>query len=269
MPPSTPRTRKKKKKLAVAAAAAAAAAASAAPSTMDPADRGGALSPAKRRIMVIADPGRESSIALQWTLSHALLEQDELILLHVEPPNAGRRGSGAFSAFLRRPSASGTAGGGSTSFSAGQSISTTSSLSSSSSTSSTGSSAISPFSAAAGSGEGGEYEFLEAMKAACEAAQPKVRVQMERVEMEGRDKAAAILRQTKVFGVDMVVIGQRRQGSSFLGCNLSGSISGRGLDTAEFLIEHCKCLCVGVQKKGQNAGYLLNTKTHKNFWLLA
>jgi len=26
---------------------------------------------------------------------------------------------------------------------------------------------------------------------------------------------------------------------------------------------------VSVQKKGQNAGYLLNTKTHKNFWLLA
>lgn len=39
--------------------------------------------------------------------------------------------------------------------------------------------------------------------------------------------------------------------------------------TAEFLIEHSKCLCVSVQKKGQNAGYLLNTKTHKNFWLLA
>jgi hypothetical protein len=50
----------------------------------------------------------------------------------------------------------------------------------------------------------------------------------------------------------------------------SASGSGRGHDTTpEFLIEHSKCLCVSVQKKGQNAGYLLNTKTHKNFWLLA
>jgi hypothetical protein len=50
----------------------------------------------------------------------------------------------------------------------------------------------------------------------------------------------------------------------------SASGSSRGHDsTAEFLIEHSKCLCVSVQKKGQNAGYLLNTKTHKNFWLLA
>ncbi|KAK8934566.1 hypothetical protein KSP39_PZI015089 [Platanthera zijinensis] len=164
---------------------------------MDPVDCGGDLSPAKRRIMVVADPGRESSIALQWTLSHALLEQDELILLYVEPPNASRRG-GAFSSFLRRPTSLGTAGG--------SLSSTASSLSSSSSTSSNG-----------GIGEAGEYEFLEVMKAACEAAQPKVRVQMERVEMEGRDKAAVILRQTKVLGVDMLVIGQRRQASSFLG----------------------------------------------------
>lgn len=41
------------------------------------------------------------------------------------------------------------------------------------------------------------------------------------------------------------------------------------MDMVEYLIENSRCLCVGVQKKGQNAGYLLNSKTHKNFWLLA
>jgi hypothetical protein len=40
------------------------------------------------------------------------------------------------------------------------------------------------------------------------------------------------------------------------------------VDTAEYLIEKSKCTCVAVQKKGHN-GYLLNTKTHRNFWLLA
>ena len=50
----------------------------------------------------------------------------------------------------------------------------------------------------------------------------------------------------------------------------SSSGSSRAHDsTVEFLIENSKCLCVSVQKKGQNAGYLLNTKTHRNFWLLA
>ncbi|KAH0455863.1 hypothetical protein IEQ34_015895 [Dendrobium chrysotoxum] len=226
---------------------------------MESADRGGPLPPTKRRVMVIADASRESSVALQWALSHAILEQDDLILLHVETSNPSRRGGG-LSAFLRRPTSSGNAGNQQHHH---QLALTSTSSSSSSSSSSTGS-AVS-----AGSGDVGEYDFLEAMRAACEAAQPKVKVQVEKVEMEGRVKAAVILSQTKLLGVDLLVIGQRRSGSSFLGCKLSGSMSGRGLDTAEFLIEHCKCLCVGVQKKGQNAGYLLNTKTHKNFWLLA
>ena len=43
----------------------------------------------------------------------------------------------------------------------------------------------------------------------------------------------------------------------------------KAIDTAEYLIDNSNCTCVGVQKKGQKGGYLLNTKTHKNFWLLA
>ncbi|KAG6532266.1 hypothetical protein ZIOFF_006106 [Zingiber officinale] len=52
-------------------------------------------------------------------------------------------------------------------------------------------------------------------------------------------------------------------------CKIGGSLSSKGINTAEYLIQNSQCLCVGVQKKGQNTGYLLNTKTHRNFWLLA
>ncbi|KAJ0961548.1 hypothetical protein J5N97_001533 [Dioscorea zingiberensis] len=110
---------------------------------------------AKRLVIVVADPGRESAGALQWALSHAVLEQDEIILLHVEPVNAKRAGT---LSFLRRPSQT----------------------------------------------------------------------------------------QAKLKAMSM-----------------------KGNDIADYLIENSKCLCVGVQKKGQNGGYVLNTKTHKNFWLLA
>ncbi|CAL9782200.1 unnamed protein product [Musa acuminata subsp. burmannicoides] len=202
----------------------------------------GCGSPAgKRRIMVVADPGRESAAALEWALYHAVLEHDDIILLHVEPVSARR--ASALSSFLSRPP-----------------------------------SAVSPVlfpqaavaAAAVGAGDGcGDYEFLDAMRARCQAVQPTVRVQIERVEMESKDKAAAILTQTQLSRADVLVIGQRRNATSFLGCKLSGSMSSKGPDTAEFLIENSKCLCVGVQKKGQTAGYLLNTKTHKNFWLLA
>lgn len=53
----------------------------------------------------------------------------------------------------------------------------------------------------------------------------------------------------------------RRRGGSMKGTRMT--------DLAEYLIENSKCTCVGVQKKGQNGGYLLNTKTYRNFWLLA
>ncbi|XP_041002251.1 uncharacterized protein LOC121247853 [Juglans microcarpa x Juglans regia] len=187
--------------------------------------------PAARKVMVVAEPNRESAVALQYALSHAVFEQDELILLHVGNPNSWRN---TFSTFLRKPSIS----------------------SSSHATCADGS-------------NGGEVDFLEEMKHACKITQPTLHVRVERVEMEGKDKAGVILFQSMALGVDLIVIGQRRSFSTaILGSRRPGG-SMRGVDTAEYLIENSKCTCVGVQKKGQNAGFLLNSKTHKNFWLLA
>ncbi|XP_062166961.1 uncharacterized protein LOC133873246 [Alnus glutinosa] len=187
-----------------------------------------------RKVMVVAEPTRESAVALQYALSHAVLEQDELVLLHVENPNSWRN---TFTMFLRRPGA--------------------------------GSSSTMGCSDGGGGGE----DFVEEMKHACKAAQPKLRVHVERVEiLEGKDKASVILFQSMLLRIDLIIIGQRRSlSTAILGCRRSGgSMRGtKGIDTAEYLIENSKCTCVGVQKKGQNAGFLLNTKTHKNFWLLA
>ncbi|VFQ76867.1 unnamed protein product [Cuscuta campestris] len=191
-----------------------------------------AAAPATRRkVMVVADPTRESAAALEYALSHAVLENDTLVLLHVDNPNAWRNQIGSF--FKRSASSS---------------------------------SAAAP---AGGGGGGAEADFLEGMKRACRAAQAKMTVQVERVPiMDGKDKASAILSQCAKLGIDILIIGQRRTlSNAILGPKRSGSL--RGLDTAEYLIENSKCTCVGVQKKGQTAGYLLNTKSHKNFWLLA
>ncbi|XP_068661369.1 uncharacterized protein [Aristolochia californica] len=187
-----------------------------------------AAPPASRKVMVVADPGRESAGALQWVLSHAVLDHDEIILLHVES-HVLRRNS--FSTFLKR---------------AHSHPPLVNSLPSE----------------RCGSGE---HDFLEEMRLKCVSDQPRVHVQIERVDMEGgRDKAATILFQSNMRGISLLVIGQRRSTSGFLSRKLSGSY-----DLAECLIENSRCQCIGVQKKGQNAGYLLNSKTHKNFWLLA
>ncbi|KAJ6903731.1 hypothetical protein NC651_021034 [Populus alba x Populus x berolinensis] len=81
---------------------------------------------------------------------------------------------------------------------------------------------------------------------------------------EAKDKANTILDKSNLLGVDLLIVGQRRGV-----IKLSGGSGTKGLDTAEYLFENSKRICVAVQKRGQNTGYVLNTKTRKNSWLLA
>ncbi|CAL0306500.1 unnamed protein product [Lupinus luteus] len=143
-----------------------------------------------RKVMVVADPTRESAGALQYALSHAVLEQDELILLHVENPNSWRN---TISTFLKMPSIG---------------SSTTASLD-------LGGGGAAATAATTTTGEG-EVDFIEEMKNACRVSQPKMRVRVLRVEMDGKDKASTILLHSNHEGVDVIVIGQKRSLSSAL-----------------------------------------------------
>lgn len=139
----------------------------------------------KRKVMVVADPTRESAAALEYTLSHAIMESDTMILLHVENPNAWKNPIGSFfkwslssptKAAATLPNSEGHGGA----------------------------------SLGYGGGGGGEVDFLDAMKRACEIAQPKISVQAERVAMDGKDKASVILSQCAMLGIDLLIIGQKR-----------------------------------------------------------
>ncbi|KAG7028797.1 hypothetical protein SDJN02_09978, partial [Cucurbita argyrosperma subsp. argyrosperma] len=193
-----------------------------------------------KKVMVVVDPTRESAAALQYSLSHAVIDCDEVILLHVDNPNTWKN---AITTFLKRPN-----GGPANSHAA-----------------------ATPTDNAASGAEGGgptDVDFLKEMKKVCNVARPELKVRTARVELEGKDKAAMIMAQTKALDIDLLVIGQRRSlSTAILGYKRAGVA--KMLDTAEYLIENSNCTCVAVQKKGQNAGYLLNTKTHRNFWLLA
>lgn len=197
-----------------------------------------------KKVMVVVDPTRESAAALQYSLSHAVIDCDEVILLHVDNPNSWKN---AITTFLKRPN-----GGPANSHAAATPIDN----------------------AASDAGGGGptDVDFLKEMKKVCNVARPELKVRMARVELEGKDKASMIMAQTNALGVDLLVIGQRRSlSTAILGYKRSGGPmkAAKMLDTAEYLVENSKCTCVAVQKKGQNAGYLLNTKTQRNFWLLA
>lgn len=140
----------------------------------------GAGAPAKPRlVMIVADPGRESTAAMEWALSHSIVEGDDILLLHVNMPHPHNGAAGP-----SRSSSGGTAG--------------------------------SPIAALLGGGvDGGD--FMEAMRAACKARYPRARVHGKRVEpaTEGREaKAQTILAESQRRGVELLVIGHRRLSSS-------------------------------------------------------
>ncbi|XP_038881793.1 homeobox protein 5 [Benincasa hispida] len=213
-----------------------------------------------RKVMVVVDPTRESAAALQYALSHAVIDNDQVILLHVDNPNSWKN---AITTFLKRPNG-------------GSANNNNNNSNNNYNHNNANATAAAAATAASDGGQGGgptaEVDFLEEMKKACKTAHPKLKVGTLRVELEGKDKASMIMAQTKALGIDLLVIGQRRSlSTAILGYRRSGGPmkAAKMLDTAEYLIENSKCTCVAVQKKGQNAGYLLNTKTHRNFWLLA
>ncbi|GKB88566.1 adenine nucleotide alpha hydrolases-like superfamily protein [Tanacetum coccineum] len=205
---------------------------------------GGGKVAERRKIMVVAEPTRESAAALHYVLSHVIFENDILYLLHVENPTFWKN---RISCFMI------------------QSLSASSSSSSSHTTASRG--VVGGHIGGDGGCVGGNVDFLNQMKSACEIMHPRLKVKALKVETDARDKAYAIMAQTKVHGIDLLVIGKRQSlSNAILRQRRNGSIRG---DTAEYLVEHSKCTCVAVQRKGQTGGYLLHTKTQRNYWLLA
>lgn len=135
-------------------------------------------------MMVVSDPTNESINALQYTLSHAMHENDDVILMHV---THSKKAMSIKSFFRRRNSDPGLTD-------------------------------ISNFDAA-NEGRHCGGDFLDVMKKACKAAYPNSRVRVEKVEQGSLDsKGAVILLRCKELGVDLLVIGQRRRSlSGFLG----------------------------------------------------
>lgn len=152
---------------------------------------GSGAAPAKPRlVMIVADAARESTAAMEWALSHAIVEGDDILLLHVNMP------------YPHNGAAGGPVGP---------------------SRSSSGGSTGSPIAALLGGGGAGgaadPVDFMETMRGACRAWYPRARVHGERVEpaTEGREaKAQTILAESQRRGVEVLVIGQRRV-SCFLG----------------------------------------------------
>ncbi|KAL7086224.1 hypothetical protein ACP275_14G325800 [Erythranthe tilingii] len=99
----------------------------------------------------------------------------------------------------------------------------------------------------------------------CRASKPEVEV--EALVIQG-PKLATVMSQVKKLEVSVLVLPQKSNPSSLLHCLCFKSSS-----TEEF-VEECinrvECLTIGVNKQSNGVGgYLISTRWHKNFWLLA
>ncbi|KAL2338236.1 hypothetical protein Fmac_012682 [Flemingia macrophylla] len=111
------------------------------------------------------------------------------------------------------------------------------------------------------------YQLLLDMKSVCEMKRPGVKVNV--VMVEGEEKGVAIVEEAKQQMVSLLVVGQRKR--SILRCIMRRWLrkKSRG-GVVEYCIENSPCMTIAVRRKNKkHGGYLITTKRHKKFWLLA
>ncbi|MBA0740991.1 hypothetical protein Gogos_014168 [Gossypium gossypioides] len=115
------------------------------------------------------------------------------------------------------------------------------------------------------------HELLHSMKNICQMNKPGVEVEVAKVE--GKEKGPVIVEAAKQRKVSILVLGQRKRCVIWrLFRRWDGKRRGSGGGVVDYCIENApsSCKTVAVRRKSnQLGGYLITTKLHKNFWLLA
>ncbi|XP_061355324.1 uncharacterized protein LOC133299839 [Gastrolobium bilobum] len=112
------------------------------------------------------------------------------------------------------------------------------------------------------------YQLLFDMKSMCEKKRPGVLVNV--VMLEGEDnKGAAIVQEAKQQMVSLLVVGQKKR-SILWRLMRRWSRKRTNAGVVEYCIQNSPCMTIAVRRKNKKiGGYLITTKRHKKFWLLA
>ena len=87
--------------------------------------------------------------------------------------------------------------------------------------------------------------------------------------LEGEEKGPAIVQEAKQQRVSLLVVG-RRKGSFMWRLMKRWALKRTGSGVVEYCIQNSPCMTIAVRRKNKKlGGYLITTKRHKNFWLLA
>ncbi|MBA0721482.1 hypothetical protein Golax_009023 [Gossypium laxum] len=99
--------------------------------------------------------------------------------------------------------------------------------------------------------------------------QKRPEVEVEVAVVEGNEKGLTIVEEAKKQGVALLVLGQKKKSMTWrLVMMWAGSRTTGGV--VEYCIQNATCMAVAVRRKSKKlGGYLITTKRHKDFWLLA
>ncbi|OWM65209.1 uncharacterized protein LOC116215039 [Punica granatum] len=113
------------------------------------------------------------------------------------------------------------------------------------------------------------HEVLHSMRNMCRSRRPSVKVEVATVE--GEKKGQVIVEEAKRQRVSLLVLGQRRRPAMWqLVRRLWTRKRQRRLGMVEYCIQNASCMAIAMRRKSRKlGGYLITTKRHKNFWLLA
>ncbi|KAK4374609.1 hypothetical protein RND71_005286 [Anisodus tanguticus] len=110
------------------------------------------------------------------------------------------------------------------------------------------------------------YELLCSVKNMCQTRKPGVQVEI--VMQEGREKGPVIVEEAKRHKVSLLVLGQRKRSIMRRLLRIWSRKKSRSR-VVEYCIQKANCMTIAVRRKSSEYGYLITTKRHKNFWLLA
>ncbi|KAI3842452.1 hypothetical protein MKX03_035059 [Papaver bracteatum] len=112
-----------------------------------------------------------------------------------------------------------------------------------------------------------EYELLYSLKNMCHVRRPKVQIEV--AVVEGKEKGPTIVAEAKNQGVSLLILGQKKRSMTWrLVMMWAGNRIGAGV--VEYCIDNASCMTIGVSRNNRKiGGYLITTKRHKDFWLLA
>lgn len=94
-------------------------------------------------------------------------------------------------------------------------------------------------------------------------------VEIEVAVVEGKEKGPTIVEEAKKRGVALLVLGQRKRSMTWR-LVMMWAVNRVGGGVVEYCIQNADCMAIAVRRKSKKGGgYLITTKRHKDFWLLA